>query len=198
MRVNIRCHICCEPATSNSRQLFCTDVVILYKSLFTEKNGSNTKKQQRKHKYKQSETNDHILVVFNRYCSVPPIPFLCIVTNLKSWRTWSTVQERYLTIIRRVQERRPIASRGTLTTGGSVLLPALANNRVHSRSHKWSGPAAGKKVAERRVPELIPVLSSQPAGGVSHKPGNRLPLLFARPAVTSATLKRADTNFAAW
>jgi len=84
------------------------------------------------------------------------------------------VQERYLPIIRRVQERRPLASRGTLTTGGSVLLPGLANNRVHSRSHKWSGPAAGKKVAERRVPELIPVLGSQPAGGVSHKPGNRL------------------------
>ena len=32
-------------------------------------------------------------------------------------------------------------------TGGSVLLPGLANNRVHNRSHKWSGPAAGKKVA---------------------------------------------------
>jgi len=35
------------------------------------------------------------------------------------------------------------------------------------------------------------VLSSQPAGGVSHKPGGRLPLLSARPAVTLATLKRA-------
>jgi len=33
---------------------------------------------------------------------------------------------------------------------------------------------------------------------VSHKPGGRLPLLSARPAVTSATLKRAATNFAAW
>ena len=33
---------------------------------------------------------------------------------------------------------------------------------------------------------------------VSHKPGGRLPLLFARPAVTHATLKRAATNFAAW
>ena len=37
-----------------------------------------------------------------------------------------------------------------------------------------------------RVPELIPVLGSQPAGGVSHKPGGRLPLLSARPAVTPA------------
>ena len=48
------------------------------------------------------------------------------------------------------------------------------------------------------VPELIPVLGSQPAGDVSHKPGGRLPLLSARPAVTPATLKRATTNFAAW
>jgi len=48
------------------------------------------------------------------------------------------------------------------------------------------------------MPELIPVLGSQPAGDVSHKPGGRLPLLSARPAVTSATLKRAATNFAAW
>jgi len=51
---------------------------------------------------------------------------------------------------------------------------------------------------ERRVPELIPVLGSQPAGDVSHKPGGRLPLLSARPAATLATLKRAAANFAAW
>jgi len=49
-------------------------------------------------------------------------------------------------------------------------------------------------ITERRVPELIPVLGSQPAGEVSHKPGGRLPLLCARPAVTPATLKRAATN----
>ena len=53
-------------------------------------------------------------------------------------------------------------------------------------------------ITERRVPELIPVLGSQPAGEVSHKPGGRLPLLSARPAVTPATLKRAATNVAAW
>jgi len=52
--------------------------------------------------------------------------------------------------------------------------------------------------AERRVPDPIPVLGSQPAGDVSHKPGTRLPLLSARPAVTLATLKRSATNFAAW
>ena len=53
-------------------------------------------------------------------------------------------------------------------------------------------------ITESRVPEMIPVLSSQPAGDVSHKPGGRLPLLSARPAVTPATLKRAATSFAAW
>ena len=53
-------------------------------------------------------------------------------------------------------------------------------------------------ITERRVPEMIPVLGSQPAGDVSHKPGGRLPLLSARPAVTPTTLKRAATNFAAW
>ena len=53
-------------------------------------------------------------------------------------------------------------------------------------------------IAERRVAELIPVLGSQPAGGVSHKPGGRLPLPSARPAVTLTTIKMAATNFAVW
>ena len=48
------------------------------------------------------------------------------------------------------------------------------------------------------VPELIPVLGSHPAGRVSHKPGGRLPLLSAWPAVTPATLKRAATYFVVW
>jgi len=52
-------------------------------------------------------------------------------------------------------------------------------------------------ITERRAPELILVLGSQPAGDVSHKPDSRLPLLSARPAVTPATLKRAASNFAA-
>jgi len=52
-------------------------------------------------------------------------------------------------------------------------------------------------ITERRLSELIPVPDSQPAGSVSHKPGGRLPLLSARPAVTLATLKRAATSFAA-
>jgi len=60
------------------------------------------------------------------------------------------------------------------------------------------GDGSPYSITERRVPELIPVLGSQPAGDVRHKPGSRLPLLSARPTVTPATLKRAATNFAAW
>ena len=58
----------------------------------------------------------------------------------------------------------------------------------------WSRIKKGSpySITERRVPELIPDLGSQPAGDVSHKPGGRLP------AVTLATLKRAATNFASW
>jgi len=51
---------------------------------------------------------------------------------------------------------------------------------------------------ERRVPEVMPVLGSQPAGDVNHKPDGRLPLLSVRTAVTLAILKRAATSFAAW
>jgi len=53
------------------------------------------------------------------------------------------------------------------------------------------GKGSPYSITERTVPKLIPVLGSQPASDVSHKPGGRLPLLSARPAVTPATLKRA-------
>jgi len=55
------------------------------------------------------------------------------------------------------------------------------------------GKGSPYSIAERRVPELISVLGSQPAGDVS-----RLLLLSARLAVTLATLKMAATSFAAW
>jgi len=54
------------------------------------------------------------------------------------------------------------------------------------------GKGSPYAITERRVPELIPVLGSQPEGDVI------LPLLPARPAVTLATLKTAATNFVAW
>ena len=54
------------------------------------------------------------------------------------------------------------------------------------------GKGSPYSITERRVPKLIPVLGSQPAGDVNHKPDGRLPLLSARPAVTPATLKRLE------
>jgi len=68
----------------------------------------------------------------------------------------------------------------------------------YSKIKRGKGKGSPYSITERRVPELIPVLGSQPAGDVSHKPGGRLSLLFARPAVTPTTLYRAATNFAAW
>jgi len=53
------------------------------------------------------------------------------------------------------------------------------------------GKGSPYSITEHRVLELIPVLGSQPADDVSHKPSGRLPLLSARPTVTLATLKRA-------
>jgi len=70
--------------------------------------------------------------------------------------------------------------------------------QVSCRSSVNTKKGSPYSTAERRVPELIPVLGSQPAGDVSHKPSGRLPLLSARPAVAPATLNRAATNFAAW
>ena len=72
----------------------------------------------------------------------------------------------------------------------------IRTDRICNYSSKI-GNGSPYSITERRVPELIPVLDSQPAGDVSHKPGGRLPLFPARPAVTPATLKRAATNFAA-
>jgi len=61
-----------------------------------------------------------------------------------------------------------------------------------------NGKGSPYSATGRRVLKPIPVLGSQPAGDVSHKPSSRLPLLSARPAVTLAILKRTATNFAVW
>jgi len=63
---------------------------------------------------------------------------------------------------------------------------------------KKKGKGSPHSITEHRALQLIPVLGSQPAGDVSHKPGGRLPLLSTRPTVTLTTLKTAATNFAAW
>ena len=64
------------------------------------------------------------------------------------------------------------AAASTLLTGGSRMLPGKSWVEA-----KKDSPYS--ITAERRVPELISVLGSQPAGDVSHKPGVRLPLLSA-------------------
>ena len=85
---------------------------------------------------------------------------------------------------------------------GGLVLKETEGRDGRREDGKGKGKGKGKgslcSIAERRVPQLIPVLGSQPAGNVDHKPGSRLPLLSARPTVTLATLKRAATNFAAW
>jgi len=73
---------------------------------------------------------------------------------------------------------------------GQLCLTSFVKNTL-------KGKASPCGITERRVPELIPVLDSQPAGDMSHNPGGRLSLLSARPTVTLAALKRAATNFAA-
>jgi len=86
--------------------------------------------------------------------------------------------------------------------GGSVLHRLQASCGSHDCSKVVKSKKVKKgspySITERRVLQLIPVLGSQPASDVSHKPGGRLPLLSTRPAVTPATLKKAATNFAAW
>ena len=78
--------------------------------------------------------------------------------------------------------------------------PKLGPNKFQERSSGIFKKDKGSpySIIERMVPELIPVLGSQPAGDMSHKPGGRLSLISARPAVTLATLKRVAANFAAW
>ena len=77
------------------------------------------------------------------------------------------------------------------------MAPGTQRTNSVARGECKKGKGSPYSITERRVPELIPLLGSQPSGDVSHKPGGRLPLLSARPAVTPATLKRAATNFAA-
>ena len=81
------------------------------------------------------------------------------------------------------------------TTVASLLHRASTEYPIHiARCDALKSKGSLYSITERMVPELIPVLGSQPAGDVSHKPGGRLPLL----SVTPATLKRATTSFAAW
>jgi len=92
----------------------------------------------------------------------------------------------------------PTAAHNSITAHiyNGDLMPRSRPYRPHAVCVKGKG--SPYSINERIVPKPIPVLCSQPAGDVSHKPGGRLPILSARPAVTLATVKRAATNFAAW
>ena len=64
------------------------------------------------------------------------------------------------------------------------MLTHLTLHLQYNITHKMTLSPKIKKdspysITERRVPELIPVLGSQPAGDVSHKTDGRLPLLSA-------------------
>jgi len=77
-------------------------------------------------------------------------------------------------------------------------LTADRPTEIHRCRQVTKGKGRRCLIAKRRVPELIPVFGSQPAGDVSHKLGGRLPLLSATSAVTPATLMRAAASFTAW
>jgi len=81
--------------------------------------------------------------------------------------------------------------------GFTLLVPADPGS-PGKRAIKRACKGSPYSISEHRVPELILVFGSQPAGYVSHKPVGRLPLFSTRSAVTPATLKRAATSFAAW
>ena len=99
---------------------------------------------------------------------------------------------RHVSVIRTTNSRRGVSRRQRRNDG----VRTIHRKTFHRRTKKGKG--SPYSITERRVPELIPVLCSQPAGDVSHKPGGRLPLLSVRPAVTLATLKSAATSFAAY
>jgi len=101
----------------------------------------------------------------------------------------------------RIRQMAPVCTPRSTAAPRPTSSPARRISNTHTHA---CTPAVKKdkgspySIAERRVPTLMPVLGSQPAGDVSHKPGGRLPLLSVRPAVTLVTLNRAATNLTAW
>jgi len=69
-----------------------------------------------------------------------------------------------------ILQRPRVYSNGTNLSYSYIVL-TLKVKVAHTRPYS---------ITECRVPELIPVLCSQPASDMSHKPGVRLPLLSAR------------------
>ena len=65
-----------------------------------------------------------------------------------------------------------VSNNGKSTPKHAGLVTLFSQCKVHNRNKRWG-------------PQQIPVLGCQPAGDQSHKHSDRLPLLSARPAVTS-------------
>jgi len=108
-------------------------------------------------------------------------------------RRWSSPQQCYLHCLRALYEETKTKKK--LVYCAAELMSHLQSHCVSCESQSWwqhnkqvKRKGSPYLITERRIPELIPVLGSQPAGDVSHKPSGRLPLLSARPAVTLATL----------
>jgi len=121
------------------------------------------------------------ITIANRFAVVPRLCHLFLISlSLSQLTNWKSVL--YLNTTRPPTDSRK-------QTDECFIM------HCHSPSKGKGSPYSN---TERRVLELIPVLGSQPASDVNHKPGGRLLLLSVRPAVTPATLKRAATNFAAW
>ena len=98
----------------------------------------------------------------------------------------------------RVVHQSVDADRVAASVGVLTLLRVAMHDAQLSQSTTLKGKGSPYLTTERRVPELIPVLGSQPAGDVSHKPDGRLPLLPSGLQLPPQTLKRTATSFAAW
>ena len=111
------------------------------------------------------------------------LPAICRCVRL-SRRCKKNVGERNLKTIKNVLKR---GEKKRLIRDKNVQHLSVTHAFAGQQCQRLTGPklkGSPYSIAERRVPQLIPVLGSQPAGDVSHKPGGRLPLLSSMPAVT--------------
>ena len=125
--------------------------------------------------------------------------------QISTGTNWKMQVKSLQPVLRLTTRHTSTRQQATCTAMTSVDRTCSRRSWIHDGLQKGADLFSYKKgkcspysITKHRVPELIPILGSQPAGDVSHKPSCRLPLLSARPAVTSAALKRAATNFAVW
>jgi len=136
------------------------------------------------HSVKSTAKFGGLATIWRGLCPPPPPPQRGTATDTTWWNINAT------------HAMRP----ATADSGDCWRTVTLATEpgRCQRGTDEWWWAKSSYSIAERRVPVLIPVRGSQPAGDVSHKPGGRRPLLFVRPSVIIANLKRAATDFAAW